>query len=197
MTSDRLSSRPEPGTRLLFRWRKWDGMPHWEHDCLYLGSDAWGDWFGQDSGWRSIRPGRDMAVRSRNVTLVPPTGDYAYTWNSPPQHTRIYIDVAWDIAWTDAGEPAGIDMDLDVVRREPDEPYIDREGVLRHPGDVYIEDRDEWDLHRMEYGYPAEIVSHLEQLALDLEQQVSAGAAPFDEATAQHWLDRLAGFVDD
>lgn len=198
MTSDAPSHRPEPGTRLLFRWRKWDGMPHWEHECVYLGSDEHGDWFGQEAGWRSIRPGRDMAVRSRNVTLVPPTGDFAYTWNSPPQQTRIYIDLAWDIRWVqdEQGDaaPEGIDMDLDVVRREPEHAYVDREGVERQPGDVYIEDRDEWDLHRVRYGYPADIVTHLDALAVDLEARVRASEAPFDQATAEHWLGVLDAF---
>ena len=77
------------------------------------------------------------------------------------------------------------------VRREPAEPYVDREGVLRAPGDVYIEDRDEWDEHRVAYGYPADIVIHLDALAVDLEGRVRAGEAPFDAATAQHWLDRF------
>lgn len=51
-----MTSRPAPGTRLVFRWRKWDGSPHWEQESVYLGSDAWGDWFGQQVGWRSVRP---------------------------------------------------------------------------------------------------------------------------------------------
>ena len=46
----------------MFRWRKWDGGPHWVHDCVYLGSDRWGDWFGQLPGWDSTRPGRDYLV---------------------------------------------------------------------------------------------------------------------------------------
>ena len=62
-------ARPEPGTRVQFRWRKWDGSPHWVHDCVYLGHDRWGDWFGQRAGWRSTRPERDYLVDGPNVTL--------------------------------------------------------------------------------------------------------------------------------
>lgn len=187
------AERPDPGTRLWFRWRKWDGSPHWLHECVYLGSDRWGEWFGQHAGDHSSRPGRDMVAENDNVTLVPPSGEYAFTHNAAPHRTRVYIDLAWDVRWS-AGEPTGIDMDLDVVRRMPDAPYIDRDGVLRQPGDVYIEDRDEWDEHRITYGYPADVVERLEAVALDLERRVRADEAPFDDATAAHWLGRLAAF---
>ena len=185
------AGRPDPGTEVLFRWRKWDGSPHWLHECVYLGSDRWGDWFGQQAGDRSSRPGREVVVGHDNVTFFPPTGDYAYTFNAPPSLTRIYIDIAWDVRW-EGDEPTGIDMDLDVVRREPEAPYLDREGVLRRPGDVYIEDRDEWDEHRVRYGYPIEVVHRLEAVAVELEHRVRDAEPPFDDATAAHWLGRLA-----
>jgi uncharacterized protein len=171
-------ARPAPGTRLSFRWRKWDGGVHWVHDCVYLGSDRWGDWFGQPTGWRSIRPGRDLAAEHPNVTLMPPSGDYAYTHNAAPHRTRVYIDLAWDVRWSGDGEPTGVDMDLDVVA------HLDR--------GVYIDDRDEWDEHRVAYGYPLDVVAHLETLAVDLETRVTAGEAPFDAATADGWLAELA-----
>jgi protein associated with RNAse G/E len=170
--------RPAPGTRLVFRWRKWDGSPHWEHDCVYLGSDGSGDWVGQQTGWRSHRPGREIVTAGPNVTLIPPDGDYVLTFNqTPPATYRVYIDLAWDVRWAD-GEPRGIDMDLDVIRAGD--------------GRIWIDDRDEWDEHRVRYGYPPDIVVRLEELAVDLERRVTASVPPFDEATAQRWLDRLA-----
>jgi len=169
--------RPAPGTRTVFRWRKWDGAPHWLHDCVYLGADEWGDWFGQLPGWSSARPGLEYEVKYPSVTLMPPSGDFAYTRNAPPHRTQTYIDLAWDLRW-DAGSPTGIDMDLDVVRR------ADR--------GVWIDDRDEWDEHRVQHGYPLDIVEHLETLAVDLEARVRARVAPFDDASADAWLDRLA-----
>lgn len=171
--------RPAPGTRTVFRWRKWDGGPHWVHDCVYLGSDGWGDWFGQPTGWQSSRPGRDFVAEHPNVTLLPPSGDFAYTHNAPPHPVRVYIDIAWDVRWQD-GEPTGIDMDLDVVRT------VDERGI-------WIDDRDEWDEHRVQYGYPLGLVTRLEDVAIDLERRVTARTPPFDDATADAWLDVLAG----
>ncbi|MET0673965.1 MAG: DUF402 domain-containing protein [Microbacterium pygmaeum] len=171
--------RPAPGTRLVFRWRKWDGGAHWVHECVYLGSDRWGDWFGQPAGWRSFRPGRDFLAGANNVTLLPPSGDYALTVNEIPGASyRTYIDIAWDARWQD-GEPTGIDMDLDVVNA------VDGRGI-------FIDDRDEWDEHRVRYGYPLDLVERLEALAVDLERRVTAAEAPFDDATADAWLARLS-----
>ena len=171
--------RPEPGTRLIFRWRKWDGAPHWIHECIYLGSDEWGEWFGQLAGWRSARPTREVITRGANVTLLPPSGDYVLTVNeAPPASYRVYIDLAWDARW-DAAEPVGIDMDLDVIRA------VDQRGV-------WVDDRDEWAEHRVAYGYPLDVVTHLETLALDLESRVRAQVAPFDDPTADRWFARLA-----
>jgi len=173
--------RPPAGTPVTFRWRKWDGAPHWVHESVYLGSDEWGDWVGQKDGWRSVRPGRDVVAEGPNVTLVPPGGAYACTINQTHPRIRIYIDIAWDVRWSEAERDVieGIDMDLDVVRA------LDERGL-------YIDDRDEWDEHRVHYGYPADIVTALEQLAVDLERRVGAFEAPFDDATAAHWFARLA-----
>ena len=176
------SPRPAPGTRVQFRWRKWNGDPHWVHECIYLGADEWGDWFGQPVGWRSARPGREMLTTSLGVTLLPPSGDFALTVNTAPAATyRVYIDLAWDARWDDT-DPTAIDMDLDVVRA------IDERGL-------WIDDRDEWDENRVAYGYPAEIVAHLEALAIELERRVAASVAPFDDATADAWLARLSALA--
>lgn len=204
------AARPAPGTEIAFHWRKWDGSPHWRHECVYLGSDEWGEWVGQPTGWGSARPGRTFTAPGPNVTLVPPSGDFALTVNRDhPQGMRIYIDLGWDVrANDDAGSAAtagelratdtddapsqtavlpplftGIDMDLDVVRIE---------GVPGMPSDrTWIDDEDEWDEHRVQYGYPADVQRHLEALAADLEQRVRAQLPPFDDATADVWLDRL------
>lgn len=173
-----MIDRPAPGTPLLFRWRKWDGSPHWEHECVFLGSDDHGDWVGQRPGMRSIRPGREVTVTFPNVTLLPPDGRWALTMNAPPHPTRVYIDLAWDAGW-DGSEPVAVDMDLDVVDHET--------------RGIWIDDRDEWEEHRVAYGYPLEIVADLEAVAVDLEARVRAHEAPFDAATAARWLAVLAG----
>lgn len=173
-------ARPAIGAEMIFQWRKWDGSPHWRHECVYLGADAWGDWLGQPTGWRSARPGATLIAAGPNVTLVPPQGDHALTVNRDhPQGMRIYIDLGWEVRWSeDPLLATGIDMDLDVVRVEGERG-------------TWVDDRDEWAEHRIVYGYPAAVTSRLEALTLDLEHRVRQQAAPFDDATADVWLDRL------
>ena len=55
-------------------------------------------------------------------------------------------------------------MDLDVVEA------VDGRGI-------WIDDRDEWDEHRVAYGYPLDIVEQLESLAVDLERRVARTAS--------------------
>jgi protein associated with RNAse G/E len=69
-------------------------------------------------------------------------------------------------------------MDLDVVRVEGERG-------------TWVDDRDEWAEHSIRYGYPADVMAHLEALALDLEERVRRRVAPFDDTTADAWLDRL------
>lgn len=172
--------RPAAGTELIIQWRKWDGAPHWRHECVYLGADQWGDWIGQPDGWSSARPGAQFLAGGPNVTLIPASGDCAVTVNRGHRKgMRIYIDLGWDVGWSaDPLLVTGIDMDLDVVRVE---------GTRG----TWVDDRDEWAEHSAHYGYPAEVMRHLEALALDLEKRVRAQAAPFDDATADPWLDQL------
>jgi len=136
---------------------------------------------GQQAGWRSVRPGREIITTGPNVTLVPPEGTYACTVNATHPRVRVYIDIAWDVRWSETERDVleGIDMDLDVVRA------LDERGL-------FIDDKDEWDEHRVRYGYPLDVVARLEELAVDLERRVGAFEPPFDDATAAHWLGRLA-----
>jgi hypothetical protein len=55
-----MTARPTPGTPLVFRWRKWDGSPHWEHDCVFLGS-----------GWVALRVAAYSPLGGMRVTLSP------------------------------------------------------------------------------------------------------------------------------
>ena len=178
-------ARPEPGTEMIFQWRKWNGAPHWRHECIYLGADEWGDWLGQPSGWHSERPGAASDAPCPNVTLVPSSRDFDLTVNRDHPHAmRIYINLGWEVRWSDPLLVTGIDMDLDVIR-------IEREQQRIMKVRTWVDDHDDWTKHSAEFGYPPEIMKHLETLALDLEARVRARVAPFNDAVPDVWLDRL------
>ncbi|MBS1672863.1 MAG: hypothetical protein JSS74_02735 [Actinobacteria bacterium] len=177
--------RPEPGTAVIFQFRKWDGSPHWRHESVYLGEDEWGIWLGQPTGWGSSRPGRSFIGSGPFVTLLSPSGDWAMTANRHRRDgMRVYVDLTWDVhpgAVDGSPDPllfTGIDMDLDVVRTEGERG-------------TWIDDEDEWAEHRVQYGYPDDVQRHLEALAAALEQRVRAQAGPFSEAVYGPWLDRV------
>ena len=69
-----------------------------------------------------------------------------------------------------------VDLDLDVVRR--------------FTGVCSIEDVEEFEEHRLAYGYPEALVSSTRALADRLYQDVVAGVEPYGRVGAQwlqHW----------
>lgn len=170
------------GDAVPVRWTKWPGTEHWEHECVWLGSDEHGDWLGQRAGTRSWRPGRDVVAGTANVVLVPVEGDWVATFYPPGHETtmEVYIDLGRSVGWSATAPAAvvGIDMDLDVVRDG-------RRGT-------WVDDEDELVEHAALWGYPPELVSHLEEVAQRLRDEVEAHRAPFDRVTPSGWLDRLA-----
>jgi len=57
---------------------------------------------------------------------------------------------------------------------------------------VRVDDQDEFATHQVELGYPPGIIAMAEQSRDEALHAIRAGLAPFDEATQQHWMTRLA-----
>lgn len=156
---------------------KWGGRPHWEFDALYLGSDEHGDWLGFPTGSHMSRPGMDFTTTNDQVGLVPAAGlpmgnAWLATFHGPGGVVWTYVDMTSVPVW-DGSTVRAVDLDLDVIEA------LDRS--------VYVDDQDEFDQHRVELGYPREIV----ELALSTRDLVrtamTAGRAPFDGSSAA-WL---------
>lgn len=170
-----------PGEPVPVRWTKWPGTEHWEHECVWLGSDEHGDWLGQRPGTRSWRPGRSFEAETATVVLVPPGGDWAATFYAPGHAAglEVYIDLGCSVGWSSDGPATvvGIEMDLDVVR-----------DPVRG---TWVDDEDELEEHAALWGYPPEVVTHLEAVASTLRDEVEEHCAPFDDATPTRWLTLL------
>lgn len=150
---------------------KWGGSPHKRLGGHPLGTDVHGSWW-----WWRTRAGRPY------VLLVPAAGDWVAYWDFS-ERAALYVDVCADLRWVD-GHVEAHDMDLDVVR-------------LRS-GEVTELDRDEFEEHRIRYGYPDHVAEAADRLSADLLARVRGEVGPFDGAH-EPWLAmaRAIAAVDD
>lgn len=167
--------RFRPGDRIVQRYRKYDGTPHWRFDSVYLGSDRHGVWVGGAPGDVFQRPGRRFLADAHYVTLIP-EGQFVATFNaeSVAVRSRVYVDVMSVPQWQDA-EVQAIDLDLDVIRR--------------YTGEVLIDDEDEFAEHQVAYGYPPELIDSVRRTADDLLVAVQTEQEPFGRVGFD-WLAR-------
>lgn len=168
-----------PGDLVVARNRKWDGGAHWVVPGAYLGEDRHGWWIFQPEGSFCSRPGAAFHAKSDAVLLVPRTGEYVATFydDTYPGDFRVYVDLATGHGWN--GIRPGtmefhvIDMDLDVIR-----------SATRG---VYIDDEDEFAVHRMSMDYPQDVVDLMLRQTDQLYQAVKAQQSPFD-GTDVEWF---------
>jgi hypothetical protein len=159
---------------------KWGDRPHWEMDALYLGADHAGDWIAFPVGTVMSRPGVSVTTTNEQVGLVPSAGTavgraWLATFHGPGGNVWTYVDMTTVPSWHGHTVRA-VDLDLDVV-----------EGLDRV---VYVDDQDEFDEHRVELGYPREVVD-LAMATRDLVLTAVRDKHPPFDGSAQPWFDVL------
>jgi len=159
---------------------KWGDRPHWEFGATYLGSDAYGDWLGIPAGTTMTRPGVDYVAPVAQVGLVPPPGPavgrgWLATFHDEGGPVRVYVDMTTPPVW-DGATLRAVDLDLDVI-----------EGPS---GRVWVDDEDEFALHRVELGYPDDVVALATDSCARIRGLLTAGAAPFDDSV-RPWFAEL------
>jgi hypothetical protein len=169
-------SAPGPGDAVRLQLTKWGDRPHWEMDAVFLGRDEHGDWLGFPSGTYAARPGRELTMPNDQVGLVPAATALGHAWlatfHGPGGDVWTYVDMTTVPRWHGRTVHA-VDLDLDVVER------------LDHT--VFVDDQDEFDEHRVELGYPREVVELAMATRDLLLTAVSQRIPPFD-GTADRWL---------
>ena len=173
---------------------KWGDRPHWQFDAVLLGSDGHGDWLGIPAGTHMSRPGAEYVAPVAQVGLSPAPGPdedrhWLATFHAPGGHyspslgtvVEVYVDMTTPPAW-DGHVLRAVDLDLDVVR-----------GAT---GRVWVDDEDEFARHRVELGYPDEVIRAAMRACDLVEAAVRSRVAPYDGATHRPWLDRLVEQVD-
>ncbi|GGI48352.1 protein associated with RNAse G/E [Agromyces flavus] len=76
---------------------------------------------------------------------------------------------------------AYVDLDLDVVEREGEAPFID--------------DEDEFDENSARFGYPPALVARVRADATAVLGAVTRREPPFDGTTSAGWLARMRGLA--
>ncbi len=170
-----------PGDPVRVVMTKWGRRPHWEFDGVHLGTDDAGDWIGLPAGTAMSRPGADYVAPVDQVVLVPAPGDdqdrgWLATFHAPHGAVDTYVDMTTPPV-RDGAQVHAVDLDLDVIR-----------GAT---GRVWVDDEDEFAQHRVELGYPEEIVALAVTTAERVRRAVQDGLAPFD-GSAGPWLGLLA-----
>lgn len=165
-------------TAVRVRFTKWDGRAHWAFDMRHLGDDEHGTWLWAPVG-TVLRRGTDKTVRVQAgfAKLIAPGHWWSAIWNDggggSDRTIDVYVDIITPAEW-DEDTVRMVDLDLDVVRR------LD--------GTVEIHDEDEFDEHRVAFGYPEAVVAMARtvtaRLAIDVEQRVE----PFG-AAGDRWLE--------
>jgi len=99
------------------------------------------------------------------VLLIPHHAWWTGMFNPPPRTSEVYCDITTPARWE--GDTVHIiDLDLDVVRR-------------RETGLVELRDEDEFDQHRVQFGYPDDLVAEARTAAGRLLTALGNGSEPF------------------
>jgi hypothetical protein len=170
------------GDPVRIEMEKWGDRPHWQIPGRWLGSDVHGDWIGIPSGTPMTRPGMRVVSRNDQVGLVPPAdAPDTERWcvstfhGEPRDWVAVYVDITTPPVW-DGATARTVDLDLDVIRRVDDE--------------VFVDDEDEFAEHKVELGYPDQVVAGATRSCARVRSAVTGRLAPYD-GSHEPWLDSL------
>lgn len=164
------------------RFSKWDESAHWTFDMERLGVDEHGVWLWAPAGTQLRRGSDEPIVAKHRFIKVIPTGQWwTGIWNDVTQGVgrsiRTYVDVITPAVW-DGDAVHMVDLDLDVVRRSD--------------GTVEVDDEDEFEEHKVAFGYPDHIVDRARAETAQLVLGIESGKEPFGEV-GERWLGVSSG----
>ena len=87
-----------------------------------------------------------------------------------------------------------VDLDLDVIRLPDPLPPAGSapwEDPPAGPGEVFVDDEDEFAEHQVAFGYPLDVVAAAQASCDELVAAVRAGLPPYD-GSHQRWLTELS-----
>ena len=160
------------------RFSKWDGSAHWAFDMERIGEDEHGIWLWAPAG-TALHRGSDKTIQAERgfVKVIAPNRWWTAVWNVGPlkgdRSIEIYVDVITPAVW-DGNTVRMVDLDLDVIRRSG--------------GMVEVDDEDEFEEHRILYGYPDHVIDKARTEAARLAIAVELRTEPFG-SVGERWLE--------
>ena len=160
------------------RFSKWDGSAHWAFDMERIGEDEHGIWLWAPAG-TALHRGSDKTIQAERgfVKVIAPNRWWTAVWNVGPlkgdRSIEIYVDVITPAVW-DGNTVRMVDLDLDVIRRSG--------------GMVEVDDEDEFEEHRVLYGYPDHVIDKARTEAARLAIAVELRTEPFG-SVGERWLE--------
>lgn len=172
----RLGSRSCDTDVVEYLTEKWGGTAHKRGDVDLLGRDQHGSWLWGAAGRRIELAGGAVFVTEQDALILIPDGTWwtCAWWLGHPE-VDLYVDICTPSRWEN-DRVTQIDLDLDVIR------FRD--------GRVEIVDGDEFDAHRVGFGYPEEIVEGAQAAADQVLELISCHESPFDGSAADGWIQR-------
>ena len=166
-----------PSEMVRVIYSKYDGSAHRDYPARRLSEDDLGIWVGVTRGTASVYHGQPSVEQIPFVLLIPHHAWWTGMFNPPPRTSEVYCDITTPARWE--GDTVHIvDLDLDVSRR-------------RDSGLVELRDEDEFAQHRVQFGYPDEVVSEARAAATHLFGALGDGSEPFASAYRK-WLSAVA-----
>ena len=159
-------------------FRKFDGRLHRRAVEMRLGEDEWGTWLGVPIGTEVhyAAAGVTRVDQHRGVRLVPHDGWYSALFFAPTRRLEMYCDITAPPEWTGAEQVTIVDLDLDVTRT--------------HRGRVSLLDEDEFAVHQVSYGYPADVIAAAAAAARRIFTASRHRIEPFG-SHYRTWLERV------
>ncbi len=154
-------------------FRKWPDRTHWQFAMQRLGEDEHGTWLWAPPGLVARRGDEAPQVfPSLHVKVITHDAWWTAIWNDRSPRVELYVDIVTPARW-DGDRVTMVDLDLDVVRRRD--------------GSVEVLDEDEFDDHRVRYGYPPHIVDRARAATATVFLDVEGRREPFGDV-AHRWL---------
>lgn len=158
--------------------RKWNGRQGYSFEAELLGRDEHGTWLAVPPGTSFVGP-KSPGVWNDPFVICVPDADWwiaSFYGEGNALNMEVYVDMTTVPEWPSESSVRCIDLDLDVVR------YLDRR--------IELLDEDEFDEHRIEMSYPADIVDRARATAQAILEAVEARKEPFDAVGAE-WLAQI------